>query len=54
MGCHQGSVGKTGAIVFCGIARNIDGGFDRILQGAFGEVGRTGATFALTDIDRNV
>ena len=54
MGCHQGSIGKSGAIVFGGIACNINGSFDRILQGAFGEVGRTGAAFALADIDRNV
>ena len=54
MGCHQGSIGKAGTIVFGGIARNIDGGFDRILQGAFGEVGSAGAAFALADIDRNV
>ena len=54
MGCHQGSVGKAGAIVFGGIVCNIDGGLDRILQGAFGEVGSAGAAFALADIDRNV
>ncbi|EEZ76613.1 hypothetical protein NEILACOT_03302 [Neisseria lactamica ATCC 23970] len=52
--CHQLGVGKSGAIVFGGVAGDVDGGFDGVLQGFFGEIGSAGAAFAFADVNGNV
>ena len=51
---HQIRVGQTGAVVFGGIARDVDGRPDRIDQRLVRKVGGTGAALAPTGIDGDV
>lgn len=51
---HKRSVCQTCAIVFGSVAGDVDGGFDGVLQGLFGEVGSAGAAFAFADVNGNV
>ena len=51
---HKRSICQTCAIVFGGVAGDVDGGFDGVLQGFFGEVGGAGATFAFADVNGNI